>query len=102
MTNDPFIKRIVSDLYLVARYVASQPYGYAGFEAERAKLLLQTVDTQALSDTLNSVLYVSWYFKQSAPLTPIESQVEQAARRLDKLQRTIRMNQSEIQARMAA
>jgi DNA-binding LytR/AlgR family response regulator len=102
MNEDDFIKRIVSDLYLVAKHVAAQPRGYAGFEVERAKVLLHTVDVEALSDTLNSVLYVSWYLTQSEPLTEAESQVEQAARRLDKLQRTIRMNQSQIQSRMAA
>ena len=102
MNDDPFIKRIVNDLYLVARHVASQPSGYAGFEVDRAKLLLQTVDPQALADTLHSVGFVSWLLKQSGPLTEIESQVEQAALRLEKLQRTIRMNQSQIQSRMAA
>lgn len=102
MNNDPFIKRIVSDLYLVAKHVAAQPHGYGGFEVDRAKLLLHTVDVQALRDTLHSVLFVSWFLKQDRELTKAESQVEQAALRLDKLQRTIRMNQSEIQSRMAA
>lgn len=102
MNNDPFIKRIVSDLYLVAKHVASQPYGYGGFEVDRANLLLTTVDPQALADTLHSVLFVSWMFRQHGPLNDTESQVEAAALRLDKLQRTIRMNQSQIQARMAA
>ena len=65
MSNDPFIKRIVSDLYLVARHVATQPSGYAGFEVDRAKLLLHTVDLQALADTLHSVGFVSWLLKQT-------------------------------------
>lgn len=106
MSNDDndndFVKRIVGDLYLVATYVASQPAGYAGFEADRARVLLHTVDPSALKDTLNSVLFVSDYNRWFAPLTETEAAIEQAALRLDGLRRTIQMNQQAIQARMAA
>lgn len=101
-THDELLTRIVSDLYLVARYVASQPVGYAGFEVERAKYLLHTVDVNTLADTLHSVLFVSSFLKEHGKLTDTESQVEQAAIRLHALQRSIRARRSDIQARMAA
>ena len=102
MSNDDFVKRIVGDLFLVANYVASQPEGYAGFEADAARVLLHTVDEQALKDTLNSVLFVSNFHRLFAPLTETEAAIEQAALRLERMRRTIRMNQQAIQARMAA
>lgn len=102
MSNDDFVKRIVGDLYLVATYVASQPAGYAGFEADRARVLLHTVDVAALKDMLHSVLFVSNYNRLFAPLTETEAAIEQAALRLERMRRTIRMNQQAIQARMAA
>lgn len=101
-SDDDFIKPILGDLYLVASYVATQPFGYAGFEVDRAKLLLHTVDVEALHDTLHSVLFVTGLLRKDRPLAETESQVEAAALRLSRLQRTIRMNQSQIQARMAA
>ena len=100
--DDGFIRRVVSDLYLVANHVAEQPCGYDGVEVQRAKYLLHTVDVGELAEMLHSVLFVSRFFKGFGPLTETESQVEQAALRLDRLQRSIRMNQSQIQARMAA
>ena len=39
---------------------------------------------------------------QPAPLTETEAAIEQAALRLERMRRTIRMNQQAIQARMAA
>jgi len=102
MNNDDFVKRIVSDLYLVASYVASQPAGYAGFQADRASVLLHTVDESALRDTLDSVIFTTNYYSQFRPLTETELAIEQAALRLDGLRRTIRINQQAIQARMAA
>lgn len=100
--NDRFLKGIVADLHLVASYVATQPSGYAGFQADAARMLLHTVDVKALEDTLHGVLFTSDFFKQFGPLTDIEQRVEQAALRLNRVQRSIRVQQSEIQSRMAA
>jgi len=101
-THDEVLTEIVGDLHLVASYVASQPFGYAGFEVERARFLLHTVDVDTLSDTLHSVMFVSNFLKQHSMLTETEERVEKAALRLHRLQRSIRMNRSDIQARMAA
>lgn len=101
-TQDELLTEIVCDLYLVAKHVASQPHGYAGFEVQAAQYLLDSVDLDALTDTLQSVLFVSWFLRQHGPLTETESQVEQAALRLQRLQRSIRARRSDIQARMAA
>ena len=100
--NEIFLKGIVADLHLVATYVATQPSGYAGFQAECARLLLHTVDVRALEDTVHSVLFTSSFLRQFGPLTKVETRVEQAALRLRDVQRSIRIQQSEIQSRMAA
>lgn len=101
-TDDELLTRIVSDVSLVATHVASQPWGYAGFEVQRAKFLLHTVDVNTLADTLRSVLFVSDFLQRFAPLTKTERQVEQAARRLQRLLRCIQLRREDIQARMAA
>ena len=102
MTDNHDLKRAISDLSLVARYVSEQPSGYAAFEAQRARLLLDTVDEQALKDTLQSVLFVSNFFRQFGPLTATEAAVQQAALRLERMVRTIQLNKQEIQSRMTA
>lgn len=99
MTND-FIQQIVQDLYVVATHVASHPRGYCGFEVALARVLLTTVDLDALSDTIYSVLFVSNTY--AADLTPEEVTAESAARRLHRLQPKIRHQQAAIQAHMAA
>lgn len=101
MTDD-YLKPVLADLFLVLRYVASQPSGYAGFEASRAKYLLHTVDAEALKDTLHSVLFVSNFNRFFGPLTKTETAIEQAALRLERMLRTIQMNQQDIQARLTA
>jgi len=101
-THDDPLTLIVNDLGQVLTHVASQPWGYAGFEVDRAKFLLHTVDVATLKDTLNSVLFVSWLLKQAGPLTGTELAIEQAALRLERMLRIIQMNQQDITARMAA
>jgi hypothetical protein len=101
-SDDELLTRIVSDVLMVATHVASQPWGYAGFEVEQAKYLLHTVDVVTLEATLRSVLFVSNFLQQHSLLTKAEGEVEQAALRLHRLQRSIRARRSDIQARMAA
>ena len=99
MTGD-FIQRVVKDLYTVASHIAAHPRGYAGFEVERAKVLLHRVDLDALSDTIYSVVFVSDCYADE--LTPEEGRVQSAAMRLDRLLPLIHAQQADIQARMAA
>ena len=104
MTNPAdLIASIVGDLQMVAAWVATQPRGYAGFQAERAKFLLHTVDPELLSELLHDVRFTTQDYRSAFyPLTPTEIQVEEAAIRLTRLQRSIQTQKNEIQARMAA
>lgn len=93
------VDQIVSDLLFVAKHVAQQPRGYAGFEVDRAQIIQQRVDMEALRATLSSVLFVSGYY---APLTAHEQRVYTAAMRLHRVLAFIEERQQEIQVQLIA
>jgi len=106
MTERPYIKpqyitQAAEDIGIVARHVMKQPRGYAGFEVERAQVIAQRVDMEALRKTIASVGYVSRHVYADC-LTRHEKRVAAAAARLKEVLLMIEYYQSEIQQLLGA
>src|ERR1051325_1444135 len=95
------LDQIARDIRYIATHVANQPRGYAPFESNRAKVLLERVDMEALRKTLNSVLFVSTY-RHYQPLNPVELAAYHVALRLDGLLQTIEKHKDAISKQLVA
>lgn len=106
MTERPYIKpcylsQAAEDIGIVARHVMKQPRGYARFEVERAQIIAQRVDLEALKKTLYSISYVSRRVYGDC-LTRHERRVFAAAERLQQVMLMIELYQPEIQQFLGA